>query len=55
MLAKINKAWVSALVAFISMTVANFFGFELSAEVQAAIIAVIIGFFTWLVPNKPAE
>jgi membrane associated rhomboid family serine protease len=51
---KFNKAWVSALVSFLAMSAANFFGFEISVEVQAAVVGVITGILTWLVPNTPA-
>lgn len=52
MLTKIDKAYVSAAVSFLSLTLMNFFGVELDATVQAGIVAVITAAFTWLVPNK---
>lgn len=54
MFSKFDKAYVSALVSFVSLTTMTFLGFELDPTLQAGIVAVISGAFTWLVPNKPA-
>lgn len=52
MFSKVDKMWVSALVSFLSLTALQFFGFEVDATLQAAIVGVITGALTWLVPNK---
>lgn len=50
-LAKFNKAWVAAAVAFGAITALTFFGVDVSATTQAAIISAVTGILTWLVPN----
>jgi len=50
-LAKMNKAWVAAAVAFVAITGAQFLGFNIDATTQAAIISGVTGVLTWLVPN----
>jgi len=50
-LAKMNKAWVAAAVAFVAITGAQFLGFNIDAATQAAIISGVTGVLTWLVPN----
>jgi hypothetical protein len=57
-LGRINKAWVAAVVSFVSTYILlNFFGFELSADTQSLIVtastAIITGLAAWLVPNAP--
>lgn len=52
MLTKFDKAYTAALVSFLSLTIANFFGIEVPAEMQAAIVGLITGAMTYLVPNK---
>lgn len=52
MLTKIDKAYVSALVSFISLNAMTFFGFEISIAMQAGIVSLITGVLTWAVPNK---
>jgi hypothetical protein len=52
MFSKFDKAYAAALVSFISLTAANFFGVEVSPEMQAALVGLISGAVTWLVPNK---
>ena len=46
--------WVSALVAFLAISLQNWFGFDVPPEVQAGIAGILTGFFTWLVPNATA-
>lgn len=50
-LAKFNKAWVAAAVTFAGLTLATFFGIDLSAATQTAIVSAVTGILTWLVPN----
>lgn len=52
MLTKFDKAYVAAAVSFIALTLMNFTGIELDAQVQAGIVAVITAALVWLVPNK---
>lgn len=54
MFTTIDKAWVTALVSFISLTSLQFFGVEISAVMQASIVSVVMGLITWAVPNKPS-
>jgi hypothetical protein len=55
MLSKIDKAWASALVSFLSLTALQFFGFEISPTLQAAAVSLITMVATWAVPNMPSE
>lgn len=54
MLSRFDKAYTAALVSFLSLTAANFFGIEVSPEVQAALVGLITGAMTYLIPNKAA-
>lgn len=53
MFTKVDKMWVSALVSFLSMSAMQFFGWQIDASLQAAIVGLITGAITFLVPNKP--
>lgn len=65
MFTKVDKAWVALLVSFLSATILQFVGWDISPELQAGFteavwsllqglgpVAVATGFFTWLIPNK---
>ena len=41
-----------ALVAFVCVLLASRYGLDVPIDVQTAIVAVIVAFVTWLVPNK---
>jgi membrane associated rhomboid family serine protease len=49
------KALVAAGVGFVATWVMAKFGFDLSVEIQAAIIAAVMGVIVWIVPNIKAE
>lgn len=52
MISRFDKAWVAGLVSFGAMTAATFWGFQIDPTMQAAIVSVLTGAFTFLVPNK---
>lgn len=52
MFSKWDKAFVAAAVSFGSLVALQFFGVEVPTETQAAIVAVVTGVLTFLVPNK---
>lgn len=52
MLTKFDKALAALIVPFVSGLASHFFGWEVSAETQATLIAALTGLFVWLVPNK---
>lgn len=52
MLTKFDKAYVAALISFLALNLQHWAGVELTVELQAALVAVVTGLFTWWVPNK---
>jgi hypothetical protein len=49
-----DKAWVAGLVSFGAMTAATFWGIQIDPTVQAGIVGLLTGAFTFWVPNKRA-
>ena len=54
MLSKFDKAWVALAVSFIAQTAMQFWGVEVSVEIQATVVSVITAALVFLVPNKPS-
>jgi hypothetical protein len=54
MLTTVDKAWVSGLVSAFGMKASEWFGLTLDTNTQVLLVAVIVAFMTWLVPNKDA-
>ena len=47
----IDKSLISGLVTFLSAQAANWWGYEIPVEVQAAMVTLVM-FFVYLIPNK---
>jgi len=54
MISKMDKAWVSGIVAFAAVQVQHFFGITVDPNVLAGAAFVISAAITYLVPNKKA-
>ena len=55
MVTSVDKMWVAGVVSFICQYVlSQFFGIELDATAQAAIVSLITAVATYLIPNKGA-
>jgi len=52
MFTKIDKAIVASGVAFVGQVLATYFGVEIDATIQAAVVALIVGVATYQTPNK---
>ena len=52
MFSKFDKAYVAAIVSFISLTAMQFFGVTIDANLQNAIVAIVSGMFVFATPNK---
>lgn len=54
MFSKMDKAWAAGLVTFVCQQVQIFAGIEISAQMQAVAVTLIVGLIVWLTPNKEA-
>ncbi|MFA7282827.1 MAG: hypothetical protein WC100_22305 [Sterolibacterium sp.] len=54
MFSKFDKAFAALLVSGLVPIITYLTGWEISAEMQAGIVAVLSTLFVWIVPNKTA-
>lgn len=54
MLTKFDKAFAALLVGGAVPILNHLFGWNVTPEMQATIVAILSGLFVWLVPNKTA-
>ncbi len=52
MFTKVDKAWAGALVSFLSLTAAQFFGVVIDPSIQAGLVAALVWAGVYWTTNK---